>query len=101
MWPLPALIASIAAISPDDCTSGNAVVRLAAGAVSAFSVVVLARPVARTQIVSRAFRAKGNHQPARGQACPNIKGGLDDRTIARVAEQSSGASNHLAIQTSP
>jgi hypothetical protein len=48
-----------------------------------------------------AGRAKGNHQPACGQARPNIKGGLDDRTIARVAEQSSGARNHLAIQTSP
>jgi hypothetical protein len=49
----------------------------------------------------RAFRAKGNHLPACGQVRPNIKGGLDDRAIARVAEQSSGASNHLAIQMSP
>ena len=46
-------------------------------------------------------RAKGHHLPACGQASPNIKGGLDDRAIARVAEQSSGASNHLAFQTSP
>ena len=49
----------------------------------------------------RGCRAKGNHLPACGQASPNIKGGLDDRAIARFAEQSSGASNHLAIQTSP
>ena len=47
------------------------------------------------------IRAKENHLPACGQARPNIKGGLDDRAIARVAEQSSGASDHLAIQTSP
>jgi hypothetical protein len=44
---------------------------------------------------------KGTTCPACGQARPNIKGGLDDRAIARVAEQSSGASNHVAIRTSP
>src|SRR5450755_8816 len=48
-----------------------------------------------------AFRAKGNYLPACGQTRPNIKGGFDDRAISRAAEQSSGASNHLAIQTSP
>jgi len=47
------------------------------------------------------FPRKGNHLRACGQARPNIKGGLDDRAIASVAEQSSGASNHLAIQMSP
>jgi hypothetical protein len=36
------------------------------------------------------FRAKGNRLPARGQARPNIKGGLDDRAIASVAKHSSG-----------
>jgi hypothetical protein len=49
----------------------------------------------------RAWRAKGNRLPACGQASPNIKGDLADWAIARVAEQSSGTSYHLAIQTSP
>lgn len=34
------------------------------------------------------IRAKGNGLPARGQARRNIKGGLDDRTIASVAKRS-------------
>jgi len=56
----------------------------------------------RSAAKMRGFRAqRGTTCPACGQARPNIKGGLDDRAIARVAEQSSGASNHLAIQTSP
>ena len=47
-----------------------------------------AAPAATKQVRSAggtatvAFRAKGNHLPACGQARPNIKGGLDDRAIA-------------------
>ena len=37
--------------------------------------------------IVHASRAKGNRLPARGQARPNIKGGLDDRAIASVALQ--------------
>ena len=37
------------------------------------------------------FRAKGNRLAARGQARPNIKGGLDDRAIASVAKRSRGS----------
>jgi hypothetical protein len=48
-----------------------------------------------------AGRAKGNRLPARGQARPNIKGGLDDRAIASVAEQSptaGGSGDHSVAE---
>lgn len=62
---------------------------------AAFRLLLAAERVAASNLGCPRFRAKGNHLPACGQARPNIKGGLDDRAIARVAEQLSGASNHL------
>jgi hypothetical protein len=61
-------------------------------------VVGEAEPRCLTRPQSPAGRAKGNRLPARGQARPNIKGGLDDRAIGSVANHSRGPGGAGAAQ---